>query len=159
MSADSPPPPSAAGRIAGIDFGTVRVGVAITDRRRTLASPLEMYARRDRQQDADYFRRLAAEHQVVLFVVGLPVYLDGRESPKSAEARQFGLWLQQVTQVPVEFFDERFSTVQAEQFMAEGRLTSKRRKKRVDMLAAQVMLAAYLESPSKGQSAPGALDG
>jgi len=146
------------GRVAGIDFGTVRIGVAITDPRRTLASPLESYTRRDRQQDAAYFRRLAAQEELTLFVVGLPVHLDGRESRKSTEAREFGQWLGEVTGVPVVYFDERFSTVEAEQFLAQGQLTSKRRKQRVDMLAAQVMLSAYLESGSQGQSAPGSLD-
>jgi putative Holliday junction resolvase len=146
------------GRIAGIDYGTVRIGIAITDPGRTMASPLESYTRRTREQDARRFQRLASEEAVVLWVVGLPVHLDGRESQKSREARRFGQWLGQVTGIPVEFFDERFTSREAEEMLLAAELTNKRRKERVDMLAAQIMLTAYLESQSKGQEPPGALD-
>jgi putative Holliday junction resolvase len=146
------------GRIAGIDFGTVRIGIALSDPERTIASPVESYTRRGPAEDARRMQRLVAEERVVLFVVGLPVHLDGRESHKSIEAREFGRWLTETTGVPVEFFDERFSSVEAEHLLQSAELTSKRRKKRIDMLAAQIMLAAYLESHTKGQQPPGALD-
>lgn len=139
-------PAAAKGRIAGIDYGRTRLGIAITDPDRRLASPYENYQRRDQRHDAARFRRLVAEEGVSLFVVGLPLHLDGRESQQSQEARKFGAWLARVTGVPVQFFDERFTTVEAEQHLLEARLTRKRRKARRDMLAAQVMLAAFLES-------------
>ena len=139
----SPPTP---GRVAGVDFGTVRIGIAISNPERSIASPLENYTRGSPEQDARRFRRLVAEEGVVLFVVGLPIHLDGGESQKSQEAREFGGWLAETTGVPVEFFDERFTSVEAEQMLLAAELTSKRRKKRMDMLAAQIMLSAYLES-------------
>lgn len=139
------------GRLAGIDYGTVRVGVALTDARQTLASPYEIYARRSPAADAQYFQKLAAEEKIVGFVVGLPVHLDGRESQKSREAREFGQWLTNVTNVPVAFFDERFTTAEADQFLGAAKLTKKRRKARRDKLAAQIMLTAYLESSSRGE--------
>ncbi len=89
------------GRLAGIDYGTVRIGVAITDASRILASPLENYNRRSLEADADYFRRLTDQEQIVGFVVGLPVHSSGQESQKSAEARGFGQWLRAVTGRPV----------------------------------------------------------
>ncbi|HUY36909.1 MAG TPA: Holliday junction resolvase RuvX [Pirellulales bacterium] len=150
---ESPP-----GRLAGIDFGTVRVGVALTDARRTLASPHAIYQRGDRVADARYFQRLAAEERITAFVVGLPVHLDGRESQKSIEARDFGQWLAETTGLPVTFFDERFTTSEADEFLGAARLTKKRRKERRDMLAAQIMLAAYLESNTRGETRPRALD-
>jgi len=146
------------GRIGGIDFGTVRIGLAISDPQRILASPLEIYTRRTAALDAKYFQQLATEERIALWVVGLPVHLDGRESAKSQEARQFGKWLGETTDLPVEFFDERFTSAQAEQIMQEAELTRKRRKKRIDMLAAQIMLTAYLESQGKGQHEPGPID-
>jgi putative Holliday junction resolvase len=146
------------GRIAGIDFGTVRIGIAITDPQQTLASPLENYTRRDKVQDAKRFRRLVAEEDVTRFVVGLPIHLDGNESRKSIEARQFGHWLTETTGVPVEYFDERFTSSEAEQFLLGAELTSKRRKKRLDMVAAQIMLSAYLESREKGDQPLRSLD-
>ena len=146
------------GRIAGIDFGTVRIGIALSDSGRTIASPVENYTRRGPQQDARRFEQLVADENVTLFVVGLPIHLDGRESPKSLEARRFGQWLGEVTGVPVEFFDERFTTHEAEQLLLDAQMTSKRRRKRLDKVAAQIMLAAYLESHGRTRRDPGALD-
>ena len=147
------------GRVAGIDFGTVRIGIALSNAGRTIASPYENYTRRGSEQDAQRFRRLVAEEGVTLFVVGLPVHLDGGESQKSTEARQFGQWLTEVTAVPVVYFDERFTSSQAEQFLLEAGMTKKRRKKRMDMLSAQIVLSAYLESNRSDQQDPGPLDG
>ena len=140
----------APGRIAGIDFGTVRIGIALSDPARSIASPYENYTRRNAELDAKRFERLVAEEDVTLFVVGLPLHLDGGESEKSTEARRFGQWLTRVTDVPVEFFDERFTSLEAEQLLLEAEMTKKRRKKRTDMLAAQIMLSAYLESRAAG---------
>lgn len=146
------------GRVAGIDYGTVRIGIAISDPGGTFASPLENYTRRDERQDARRFQRLVEEEAVQRFVVGLPVHLDGRESQKSIEARAFGKWLTDTTGLPVDFFDERFTSAEAEHALLDAQLTKKRRKKRLDMLAAQIMLTAYLEAGSQGQEKPGALD-
>jgi len=136
---------SASGRVAGIDYGTVRIGIALSNPERTIASPLENYTRRGEERDAERFRRLATEEGITLFVVGLPLHLDGGESEKSREARQFGAWLAETTGVPVEYFDERYTSQEAEQCLLAADMTRKRRKKRLDMLAAQIMLAAYLE--------------
>lgn len=145
-------------RIAAIDFGTVRIGIAITDPGQSFASPYENYTRRGKDGDRRRFQRLVAEENVTLFVVGLPVHLDGRESEKSRQAREFGVWLQEVTGVPVVFFDERFTTCEAEEFLLNSQMTRKRRKERLDMLAAQILLTSYLESKTKGQQEPGPLD-
>ena len=150
--------PDSPGRIAGIDYGTVRIGIALTDPGRTIASPVENYTRCGPDGDARHFRQLAADEDVTLWVVGLPVHLDGYESQKSLEARQFGQWLAEETGLPVEFFDERFTSHEAEQMLLQAELTSRRRKKRMDMLAAQIMLTAYLESSGGGGDSPGSLD-
>jgi putative Holliday junction resolvase len=149
---------SASGRIAGIDYGTVRIGVAVTDREQRIASPFDNYTRRGEAADAEYFRRLAKEEQIVGLVVGLPVHLDGRESQKSIEARQFGHWLQQTTGVPVVFFDERFTTAEAENVLAAAEFTKKQRQARLDKLAAQILLTAYLEAGKPPSFEPRGLD-
>jgi len=146
------------GRVAGIDYGTVRIGIALSDPGRSIASPMETYTRRNPELDVQRFQQLAKEQEISLFVVGLPVFLNGLESPKSLEARQFGKWLAEVTGVPVDFFDERFTSTEAENLLLNAELTKKRRKKRIDMLAAQIMLSAYLESSDHGQRHPEALD-
>ena len=134
------------GRLAGIDFGTVRIGVAITDPGREFASPYENYTRRGDKADADYFRHLVAEEDIVGFVVGLPIHTSGQESQKSHEAREFAKWLSEVTERPISFYDERYTTREATNLLEDAQLTSKKRKQRLDKLAAQLLLSAYLES-------------
>lgn len=152
------------GRIAAIDYGTVRIGIAVSDPDRVLASPYENYTRRGKMKDAERFRRLVAEERVVRFVVGLPVHLDGRESEKSHQARQFAKWLEETTGIPTEMFDERFTSVEAENYLLDVDMSRKRRKKRLDMLAAQVLLSAYLphaQGPADSRRRhddPGSLD-
>jgi putative Holliday junction resolvase len=145
-------------RIAGIDFGTVRIGIATADLAVGIAGPYETYSRRSDALDAEYFRRLTAEERIDRFVVGLPVHTSGDESQKSREAREFGAWLGRTTGVPVEYFDERYTSAEAESLLLEAGLTQKRRKERLDQLAAQIMLTAYLESGARGQDAPGSLE-
>jgi putative holliday junction resolvase len=145
-------------RIAGIDYGTVRIGVAFADTEVGIATPLANYARRSEELDAAYFRDLAVNERVDRFVVGLPVHLDGRESQKSAEARKFGEWLGKTTGVRVEYFDERFTTSEADELLAAAKLTKKQRQARRDKLAAQILLTAYLESGAKGQNELSSID-
>ena len=147
------------GRIAAIDYGTHRLGIAVTDVQRTLASPYATYTRRSERQDADYLRKFVLAEQVVGFVVGLPVHLDGRESRLSQAARDFGQWLAEQTACPVVYFDERFSTVEAENQLRSARLSPQQRKERRDMLAAQILLSAYLEAGCpEGRTEPKGLD-
>ena len=146
------------GRIAAIDYGTVRMGIAISDPSQTIASPLETYQRRDNNEDARRLQRLVEEENVVHFVVGLPVHTNGDESQKSREARAFGSWLNEVTGVAVDYFDERYSTVQAEQLLRDVQMTSRQRKQRRDMLAAQILLSSYLESRRDGAESIESLD-
>ena len=134
------------GKLAGIDYGTVRIGIAICDPGQSIASPYENYTRRDTSLDAQYFRDLVAEESIVGFVVGLPIHLSGDESQKSLEARQFGKWLQEQTELPVAYNDERYTSVDAEAHLMAAQLTKKRRKARLDMLAAQMILRSFIES-------------
>jgi putative holliday junction resolvase len=134
------------GRLAAIDYGTVRLGVAITDPDQRLASPLENYTRRGQAADTKWLTRLTQSERIAGFVIGLPVHTSGDESQKSREARQFGQWVAQTTSRPVEYFDERYTSVHAEELLLDAELTKKRRKERLDKLAAQILLAAYLES-------------
>ena len=144
--------------IAGIDYGTVRIGIAMADTELAIASPYENYNRRSPALDAEYFCALAKNERIGRFVVGLPVHLHGGESQKSAEARAFGAWLQQQTGVPIEYFDERFTTSEADAILNSVKLTKKKRQARRDQLAAQIMLTAYLESGGRGQDSPLSID-
>jgi putative Holliday junction resolvase len=149
---------SAPGRLLGVDFGTVRIGLAVSDAERRIASPLATYRRRGPQKDADYFRALVQAEEVAALVVGLPVHLDGREGHKAAEARAFGKWLVEATGLPVVFWDERFTTREAETFLRDAGLTDRRRKDRRDRVAAQILLQSYLDAGCPSTFAPGPLD-
>ncbi len=140
---------SARTRLLGVDYGTVRIGLAVSDAARIIASPLATYRRQSRDEDAAFFRRLVEEEEIGALVVGLPIHLSGAEGQKAAEARAFGQWLQQTTGLPVVFWDESFSTVQAESALWDAGLTHQRRRERRDRVAAQIFLQAYMEADRK----------
>ena len=145
----------AEGRLAAIDYGTVRVGVAICDPGRILVSPYAVHRRGRSAADADFFRRLAVDERVAGFVVGLPIHCDGGESPKSLEAREFARWLHELTGRPTRLFDERFTTAQARRRLRPGKMSHKHRKERIDAIAAQVLLEAFLEVAQYPGQLPG----
>lgn len=146
------------GKLAGIDFGSVRIGVAISDPERIIASPYEIYVRKNPRLDAEYFRRFAQEERIVRFVVGLPLHLDGRVSEKAKEAMAFGAWLTELTGLPVDYMDERFTSVEAGYYLREAKMTLKQRKKRTDKIAAQILLSNYIERGCRGTEIPESLD-
>ena len=138
------------GRLAGIDYGTVRIGVAVSDPDRKLASPYETYPRKSPVRDAEYFRRLVAEERIVQFVVGLPLHLSGDLSEKAEEVLRFGRWLYETTGIAVDYFDERYTSVEAERLLRDAKLTDKKRKERRDKVAAQILLSAYIDAGCRG---------
>jgi putative Holliday junction resolvase len=134
------------GTLLGLDYGTVRVGLAVSDPDRFIASPLETYRRQSEAADTAYFTKVAADHKAVALIVGLPLHANGDESDKSREARAFGTWLAEVTRLPVIFWDERFTTALAEDALLGAKLTHKKRRERRDRVAAQMILQAYIEA-------------
>ena len=133
-------------RLLGVDYGTVRVGLAVTDSERIIASPLATYHRRDAEKDATFFRELVQKEEIAGLVVGLPIHLSGDEGEKAIEARAYGKWLGDVTGLPVVFWDERYTTRDAEEHLRAAGLTHQRRKDRRDRVAAQILLQAYIEA-------------
>lgn len=143
-----PPTPSTPGRLIGLDYGRRRIGIAVSDPDRRIASPLAQYERVSPERDARHFQDLVAEHDPAAFVVGVPVHLSGDESEMAAEARRFGRWLAELTGRPVHYWDERYTSAEAERYLQSAALTSRRRRARRDMLAAQILLQAYLDRGS-----------
>jgi putative Holliday junction resolvase len=142
---------TAAGRLLGVDHGTVRVGLAVCDPDRTVASPLDTYRRKDAVADAKFFRTLAAEQKAVGWVVGLPLHMSGDEGGKAKECRAFGDWLTTATGLPVAFQDERYTSAAAEEAMLAAGLTLKQRRERLDRVAAQFILQAFLDADPAGR--------
>ena len=146
-------------RLLGVDYGTVRVGLAVTDADRIIASPLEVRERQGDERDSAFFRQLVEREQIGGIVVGLPMHTTGREGIKAAEARTFGEWLRKVTGLPIVFADERFTTAFAESALWQAGLTHKKRKARRDAVAAQMMLQGFIESGCPAQIESKPLDG
>jgi putative Holliday junction resolvase len=145
-------------RILGVDFGTRRVGIAVSDPGRIMAFPVEVREPRGPEADARYYRELVRENEIERIVVGLPLHTSGREGELAVRTRKFGEWVASVTGRPVTYFDERFSTVEAEQSLLDAGLSRKKRKARRDKLAAQIMLQGFLDAgcPEK-EAAPAPL--
>jgi putative holliday junction resolvase len=144
--------------ILGIDFGMKRVGAAVSDPGRSMAFPLEIYVRSKSAADARHYRALVEEHSVERIVVGLPLHTSGREGELVRQARTFGNWLGAVTGKPVIFFDERYTTFEAEERLIGAGLTRQKRKALRDKLAAQIMLQSYLDAGCPAtESAPAPL--
>ncbi|MBI3401384.1 MAG: Holliday junction resolvase RuvX [Acidobacteria bacterium] len=138
------------GRVLAIDFGTRRLGLAISDATRTLARPLETIAVRD---DADAVERVARrigelvaeDDGLALIVVGLPARLDGTPSDQTARVTAFIGALRKRTPLAIVTEDERLSSREAESRLAVGERDWRRRKKRLDAAAAAVVLQDYLD--------------
>jgi len=158
------------GKILAIDYGRVRIGLAISDPERRFAFPLQVYTRGqpsggDPTREAAFFNaffdkldQLLREENVTLLLVGLPVRGDGREDQMAAEVRRFSARLAQRSGLPVVHYDERYTSVLAENLLWQAGLTHAQRKQRRDKVAAQLLLQAYLEAGCPGETPPGALD-
>ncbi|MSP80651.1 MAG: Holliday junction resolvase RuvX [Rhodospirillales bacterium] len=133
-------------RLLGLDVGKKTVGLALSDVRRTVASPMETVRRKHMAADLARIKALALEHGVGGFVVGLPVGMDGRESPRCQSVRQFAAGLLKECDLPLAFFDERFSTAAVERLLIdEADMSRARRKQVIDKIAAAYILQGALE--------------
>ncbi|MCU1484916.1 MAG: putative Holliday junction resolvase [Actinomycetia bacterium] len=135
-------------RAVGIDFGSKRVGVAVSDATGTIASPHSVI-QRSRSHTEDH-RKIAAvvdEYEAVVVVVGHPISLDGRSGPAARLVEAEVEELRTTLEVPVELYDERFTTVTADRSMLERNMKADARRKVVDQVAAAVLLQSWLEGP------------
>jgi putative Holliday junction resolvase len=137
-----------AGRILALDVGEKRIGVALSDPLRMMARPLLVIQRASREEDFASISRLVRENQVSLVVCGYPLSLDGSEGPQGRRIRRYAERLAKTLQVPIELWDESYSTVEAEDLMQVSRkkMTPRERRGWVDAVAAAVILQSYLDS-------------
>lgn len=134
-------------RALGIDLGSRRIGLALSDRSGIIASPHSVLPRgSSHRHDHEKIRRLVVDEEVEVVVIGLPLGLDGREGQAALAARSEAAELGTVIGVPIEMFDERLTTVTADRILREGDLGASERRRVVDKVAAAVMLQAWLES-------------
>ena len=138
------------GKLLGVDFGLKRVGLAVCDSLHILATPLPVYYTKSMRNSIDYVARVAREQVACGVVVGLPLNLDGTESVQSGRARAFAKNLGKVSGLPIELFDERLTTVEADELLLEAGITrAAERAKLVDSMAAKVILQGYIDNNKK----------
>jgi putative Holliday junction resolvase len=111
-----------------------------------IATPLEVYERRDPLQDARHYALIVREHEIDRIVIGLPLHTGGREGTSASLARTWGDWLAAATKLPVTYFDERYTTSEAEDSLIAAGLKRAKRKGLRDMLAARILLQNYLDA-------------
>jgi putative Holliday junction resolvase len=134
-------------RALGLDLGSKRIGVAVSDRSGTIASPLTVLTRaRSRRDDHARIAALVREEEADCVVVGMPRSLSGEDGPAARAARSEASALASVVGVPVETYDERFTTVTANRALAESGVRGTARRQVVDKVAAAVILQAWLDA-------------
>lgn len=132
-------------RLMGIDLGTKTIGLALSDVERSLASPLETIARRKFTLDVEAMLKLAAKFEVAVFVIGLPLNMDGTEGPRSQATRAFVRAVAAKTQIPFVYWDERLSTAAVTRELIAQDVSRAKRAEVVDKMAAAYILQGALD--------------
>lgn len=136
------------GRIAGIDFGTVRIGLAISDERKIIARSLPtLRAAHTLELIAQQISHALQSYLPIdKIVIGLPLLLNGKEGEMALKAKQLGTTLEKILPIPIHYWDERLTSAQVDRFLKEGELSRKKRATLSDQMAAVAILQNYLDS-------------
>lgn len=144
--------PPQAGRIVGIDFGMARIGIAVSDERKIIATPLQvMKAQKRTENTASQLLSLLQEHArthryaIEEIVLGLPLLMSGKKGLLADEVTHFVDVMRTLCTIPIVTWDERLTSVQAERSLREGTMTRKKRTRFVDTVAATIILQSYLD--------------
>src|SRR5919201_881752 len=132
-------------RVMGLDVGSKTIGLALSDTRLVIASPLETVRRRRFREDVAALFELIDRHEVNGLVIGLPLSLAGADSPRTQSVRQFARNLLALRDIPMAFWDERLSTAAVTREMIAHDMTRKRRAEIVDRVAAAYILQGFLD--------------
>ncbi len=134
--------------LLGLDVGDVRIGVAISDILGSGAHPLCTLTRTNRQRDVTAIGDLVSIHNVERIIIGLPVSLDGTLGTQAEKVQQFGNRLSQTLGITVEYFDERFTTTEAEEILDKVEIDRKNKKNIIDQVSAVIILDEYMQENS-----------
>jgi len=140
-------------RILGLDVGERRIGVAVADERVRVALPVAVVERRELPTDLDAIARLVQEQGAEAVVIGLPISLNGSLGPQAQAVKAFGQEVSDRLSLPIEYWDERLSSVEAQRRLASAGHRGRKAKARRDAAAAAIVLQSYLDAQA-GSSAP-----
>ncbi|MDR2655040.1 MAG: Holliday junction resolvase RuvX [Oscillospiraceae bacterium] len=132
-------------KIMAVDLGDARTGLAVCDRTETLASPVGVIKEYNIKKTLEKVLAAAQEFEARMIVIGLPRNMDGSEGIRAAKSREFALNLKMRTELPIELWDERQSTVLASRYLSDANVDSRRQRGIIDEAAAAVILQSYLD--------------
>lgn len=132
-------------RILGIDYGTVRTGVAMSDPLGMLAHPLEAFKISSMKELIEAIAAFSLKNGVEKIIIGLPRHMNGDESDSSRKVRELAAELEKKLNMPILLYDERLTTSAAEKLLIETDVSRKKRKEKIDSLAASIILQGYLD--------------
>jgi putative holliday junction resolvase len=137
-------------RILSLDVGEKRIGIAVSDPNGIIAQGVKVYSTSgSRTKDVAEINEVVREFTPALIVIGLPKNLDGSLGPKAKEIMRFADSVRAVTGVPVDLWDERFSTDEAHRIFDMAEIKRKKRRGSIDMMAAQIILQGYLDAQGR----------
>lgn len=133
-------------RVMALDYGDVRIGIALSDVTRFLASGYENYTRVSLEADCKHISEIVVSNNVKVIVLGLPLNMDGTEGVRVEKTREFAEVLSKYTDAKIEYLDERLTSVSAEKILISADVSRKKRKEVLDKLSATIILQDYLDS-------------
>ncbi len=139
-------------RILGLDHGSRRIGIALSDELKMIAQPLEYVAAQPFTEVVARLKQLIQEKEVELIVVGMPRNMDGTYGPAAERVQEFVSELKKVIPLRIKKWDERLTTSQANRVLLEADVGRKKRKQMVDKMAAAILLQSYLDAQSSSES-------
>jgi putative Holliday junction resolvase len=133
-------------RTLGLDVGDKKIGISLSDSGRSIAQALKVYRRTTLEKDLKELKQVAEEHGVEEIVIGLPKDLSGAIGKKATEVMAFAEAVQKYTSIHIVFWDERFTTNEANRIFEMAQVSHKKRKPFIDMMASQIILQGYLDA-------------
>ena len=133
-------------RILALDHGTKRIGVAVSDELKMIATPLEFIPAEPFAYVVARLKELIREKDVELILLGMPRNMDGSYGPAALKVQEFAAVLKDKIAIPIQLWDERLTSAQAQRFLIEGKVRRDERKQKVDKTAAAILLQSYLDS-------------
>lgn len=132
-------------RILALDHGTKRIGVAVSDETKTIAQPLEYITAEPFANFLARLKKILAEKEIDLILLGLPRNMDGSYGPAAQKVETFAAVLKTAITVPIKMWDERLTSSQANKILIQGKVRRDKRKEKVDKMAAAILLQSYLD--------------
>ncbi len=133
-------------RILALDHGTKRIGIALSDELKMIAQPMEFVEAEPIQKFFDRLKEIIREKEVELILIGMPRNMDGSYGPAALKVQEFIAVLKDKVAIPIQTWDERLTSAQAQRFLIQGGVRRQERKQKVDKTAAAILLQSYLDS-------------